>query len=180
MITRLSHSTLNDYGDCGEKVRLKKIVQVPSSPTFALAGGSAVHEATANLDLLDFGVPVEGPLTFEDAFEMEVSKYIETTGIPESEWRVSGKASVEFPDKENRRWWMAKGPVFVANWRRFLHGSPYQVALTPDMQPAIEISLDGTVGGVPFKGYLDRVLEDPKGNLILFDLKTGVRRPKPK
>lgn len=179
IITRLSHSTVSDLADCGEKVRLKKVEQVVPVPSLALAGGSAVHEATANLDMLDFGAPVKGPLSFEDAFENELRGLEEESGMQRKDFRVSGKATKAFPNKEDLQWWYVNGQVFVDNWRRFLKGSPYQIALTPECTPAIEIDVFGEVGGAPVKGYIDRVLEDPAGNLFIVDLKTGVRRPKP-
>jgi hypothetical protein len=178
-IDRLSYSTVNDYGDCGEKVRLKKVEKVVTFPSLALAGGSAVHTATANLDLLECGGSVEGPLTFEDAFEAELNELEEESGVNRSLFRVSGKASKAFPNKEDLKWWYAHGQGFVNNWRRFLTGSPYQVWVDGDV-PSVEIAVGGTIGGAPVKGYIDRILEDPQGNLYIVDLKSGVRQPSPK
>lgn len=178
-ITRLSYSLVSEYGDCGEKVRLKRVEKAVSTPTFALAGGSAVHEASANRDLLELGVPVEGPTEFEDAFAEEILELVADTGIPMEEWRVTGKPSKAFPNKEDYYWWMANGPIFVENWHRFLRNSPFHIAILPNDEYAVEFSLDAELGGAPFKGYVDRVLEDPQGNLYIVDLKSGVRTPKP-
>lgn len=178
-LERLSHSTVSNLGDCGEKVRLTKVAHVPARPMWASVGGSAVHNATAALDLGDFGFTAEGYSNFPDAFRAEIAEQEERTGIPQSEWRVTGKATAANPGKENRAWWELKGPEFVENWRRFFLASPYVVAITPNGEPAVEIELNGTIGGAPVKGYLDRVFETPNGELIIFDLKTGVRMPKP-
>jgi hypothetical protein len=179
-LERLSHSTVSSLGDCGEKVRLLKVAHVPAIPMWASVGGSAVHNATAALDLGDFGFTAEGYPNFPDAFRAEIELQEERTGIPQSEWRATGKATAANPDKEDRKWWEKKGPEFVENWRRFFLASPYIVAITPDGEPAVEIELNGTLGGAPVKGYLDRVFETPNGELLIVDLKTGVRWPKPK
>lgn len=179
-ITRLSHSTVSDYQDCGEKVRLKKVMGAKPFPSLALLGGSAVHDVTANLDTLDFGWAVEGPTTFQDAFEAKLTETETETDVPRGEFRVAGKATKSSPNKEDIHWWFTNGPIFVQNWRRFMNVSPYVIDLTPDGEPAIEIEVNALIGEVPVKGFIDRVVVDPDGHEFIVDLKTGIRKPKPK
>lgn len=120
---------------------------------------------------MDFGIEA-GSTDFGDMLAFQIEKELDITGVPVEEWRVSGKA------REDKSWWLINGPIFVENWRRYLRDSPYFIALTPEGEPAIELELDGTLGNAPYKGYLDRVLEDPVGNLYVYDLKSGSRSPK--
>lgn len=176
-LERLSHTFVGDYADCGEKARLRRLERVPEHPSWALLGGRAVHAATETLDLQDFGIVFDGPDSFLEAFEIEVENARDSSGIPMEEWTASGPRNA----KEDGKWWINNGPVFVENWRRFLYGSPFQVAISPDGEPAIELELTGELGGAPFKGFIDRILEDSRnGQLWVFDLKTGKRAQKPK
>jgi hypothetical protein len=177
-IHHLSHSTLADWKECGEKVRLRKNVGVKSDPSWSLVGGSLVHTITENQDLLDFGITAEGPDDFTpETWEAAIREEEEKSDTDRETWRAAGRASKEWPDKENDKWWLHHGPRMVRNWRRFITGAAWQVALTPDGSPAVEIDLDTEMGGVPFKGYIDRVIEDAFGNLYIVDLKTGSRDP---
>lgn len=179
-IKHLSHSTVSDWLECSEKVRLRKIEKVPSSPSWSLVGGSLVHTVTETLDLQDFGIPVtDQPSEFnKDTFEAAIAAEEKFSGTSRDEWYCAGRVSKEWPDKENYDWWLRNGPVHVKNWRRFLTNGLWQVAITPDGDPAIEIELDEPVGGAPFKGYIDRVLEVVgTKELVVVDLKTGSRDP---
>lgn len=177
-IEHLSHSTVSDLKECGEKVRLAKIEKVPRTSSWSLIGGSMVHTVTENLDRRDFGIEGDGPYEFtEDTFlayiEAEEDKY----QSDRAEWRASGRASKEWPDKEDYKWWLNHGPKMVAAWRRFLQGPLYQIALF-DGEPAIEIGFEEEIGGAKVVGYIDRVLEHiPTGELVVVDLKSGSRDP---
>lgn len=46
--------------------------------------------------------------------------------------------------------------------------------VTPDRTPAIELEFKVTLGGVEVRGFIDQVLETPRG-LIVRDIKTGAR-----
>lgn len=46
----ISYSSLTTYLDCGWKYVLTRAYKVPEQPSFWLAGGSAVHEVTEQLD----------------------------------------------------------------------------------------------------------------------------------
>lgn len=47
----VSYSALTTWSDCGWKYILTRSLKVPEQPSFWLAGGSAVHEATEISDL---------------------------------------------------------------------------------------------------------------------------------
>jgi hypothetical protein len=177
---RLSHSAVEDYHTCGEKYRLGRVLKVPRAPGWSLVGGNAVHTVTAVLDLRDFGVPSDEPDNFAEAFEKEEALMLERSGIPISEWHCAGRISKEKPNKEDRNWWLANGQQYVNNWRDWLGATPYSIWITPDAVPAIELAIELPAeqgfGGVPFRGYLDRIME-VDGMLGVVDLKTGARVP---
>jgi hypothetical protein len=180
-ILHLSHSTLSDWKECGEKVRLRKVVKVPSTPSWSLIGGSLVHAVTEALDFRDFGIETDRPSEFNrESFDAAILHEEERSETTRDEWRASGRASKEWPDKENYDWWLKNGPKQVENWRRFITNGLWQVALTPAGEPAIEIGFDITMGQgeVPVLGYIDRVVEiTGTHQLIVVDLKSGARDP---
>ena len=177
---RLSHSSVDDYTTCPEKWRLGRGEKITRRPGWSLIGGNAVHTVTAVLDLRDFGVPSDDPDNFAEAFAKEADAQEEKTGVPRSEWHRAGRVSKDKPNKEDAGWWLANGQQFVDNWRDWLNASAYSVWITPDGEPAIEIGIEldeaNGFGGVPWAGYIDRILEreDTRG---VVDLKTGSREP---
>lgn len=177
-IEHLSHSTATDYRECGEKVRLRKIEKIQGGPSWSLIGGSLVHSFTEAQDWYDFGRAPAGPLEWtKETFDAAIAAEEEKSGTSRDEWRASGRASEKWPNKENYDWWLLNGPVMVKNWKRFLDGPHYQIALLDD-QPAIEVEFETLVGGVKTVGYIDRVLEHiATKELVVVDLKSGTRDP---
>jgi hypothetical protein len=179
-IEHLSHSTVNDFKECGEKVRLRKVEKVPSAPSWSLVGGSLVHTVTEALDIA--GLRHSEARSKADAFTKETFDAVHrsrggVSGFSRDQWRASGRASKDWPDKENYDWWLENGPGMVRNWRRFIQGPHYQIAIMNDV-PAIEIGFDVEIGGVKVVGYIDRVLEHVQTKeLVVVDLKSGTRDP---
>lgn len=178
-IPRLSYSGMDDYASCQEKFRLRRIVQVPQGSNWAVVGGSAFHTVTERLDLMDFGVPVEGSTDFAEVMEEEIAERLERH--PESTpdtWKATGRASKEWPDKWGKDYWLKMGPEWVATYRAWLKTVPWHIWVTPQGDPAVEIELNGMVGGVPVKGFIDRIMEHiPSGKLAIVDLKTSASEP---
>lgn len=169
----LSHSALTDLLSCGEKYRLRRIEKVPTSPSWALIGGSAFHAATEALDKRDFDIPCDLPLTFAECMEEVIAEAEQRSPTPQSSWRASGRASKEWPEKEDKKWWLAHGQIMVDNWRAFLKNSGFSIWVTPDGQPAIELRGEVSSLGFPFVGYIDRILVSPTHSIGPVDLKSG-------
>ena len=173
-IQHLSYSGMSTYTECGEKFRLQKIVGIEEEvPSWALLGGSAVHEATEEDDWFGF-TDIPGD-SFETIFDRKVREAENESGVSRKDFKASGRKSKEWPNKEDYDWWMQFGPIFTQNWRAWLDRSPYEIWITPAGEPAIEIAFSGThIGKVPTKGYIDRILRSRlSGELIVVDLKTG-------
>lgn len=176
MIEHLSYSGFSTWKECGEKFRLTRIVKAPEVPGYALVGGSAVHTATEELDRVAYGQQ-DTAKTFSECFDDEIERTLKRTGIPEEQWRVSGKASKDWPDKETKNWWIWHGPGFVKqyeNWRNRYSGN---IWITPDGTPAIELEVNTHLGDVHVLGYIDRIFELPDGSLKIVDLKSGRTTP---
>jgi putative RecB family exonuclease len=176
----LSHSSLEDVRSCSYKYKLRKIDRVAQRPSWSLIGGNAVHSVTEAIDKRDFGIPVEPvELDFMAVFSGLTELAMEAEDkLSTAHFYASGRKSKEWPDKENEKWWLQNGPPMVQRWIDFKRVTNWEIWITPQGDPAIELALHAEYGGVPVKGYLDRVMELPNGDLAVLDLKTGANEPK--
>lgn len=177
MVEHLSYSQLNTATTCGEQYRLQRIIRVPQTPAWALIGGSSVHTATEQRDLSAHGVDVSVE-SFEDIFERLTLEAEEESGLDRSAFRASGRASNQWPDKENAAWWLANGPAMVNRWTNWVRNVPWNLWVTPHGLPAAELEFNLWLerAQVIIKGFIDRVFVDGDGNLIVVDLKTGASK----
>lgn len=184
-LSHLSFSQMSTLAQCGEKYRLTRRENAPRAPAWALIGGKAFHAVTEVLDKRDFGIK-PGPgewVDFEDAFYAEIAATVldqeDPDFIPIDDWRASGRASKAWPNKEDKAWWLAHGDEWVGQYRNWLNRQGnFHIWITPEGVPAIELEFLITVGGVPVKGYIDRIFEGPDGGLGVCDLKTGTSPPR--
>jgi len=180
-LDRLSFSRANTLRRCGEQFRLQYLWKIPQKPAWALAGGSAFHNITEAIDLNDHGIPTEVP-TPEEALDAEVAKALDGTEWTEADLRASGRKSNQWPNKENRDWWLWHLPGMVESWRTWRNNNPWHIWVTPDGTPAIELEVRIELGEgadkVNILGFIDRVFEVPvTGRLIVLDLKSGSSTP---
>lgn len=163
---------------CGEQWRLSRGLHLPERPQWALVGGSAVHAATEELDALDVL-----PDNFRDIFNAHFDVCIkEQLDRYDGKWttedfRASGRASKQWPDKENDAWWRANGPTFVGNWVNYRRQTSMELWYDEDGRGAIEWEATVTLGGLPVKVVIDRLFTGPHG-LTLMDIKSGSTLPK--
>lgn len=90
--------------------------------------------------------------------------------------RSSGRATKQYPNKEDRSWWLSEGPAMVHAYYTWRLGNPnLEIWHTPEGKPAIELDVNVNLpGGVTVKAYIDRIFEDKvTGQKIIVDLKTG-------
>ena len=103
------------------------------------------------------------------------NEYAKDTDL--STLRVGGRATKEYPNKEDATFWQTKGPEWVQSyidWRKA--NTNWKIWKTPDGVPAIELGIIPKFAGVPVKMVIDRVFE-VDGQLIVIDLKTSQRTP---
>jgi len=91
--------------------------------------------------------------------------------------RVSGRATKEYPNKEDAGFWKFKGPEWVRSyveWR--MANKNWKIWKTPEGASAIELGIMPKFAGITVKMVIDRVF-DVDGQLIVVDLKTSQRAP---
>ena len=81
------------------------------------------------------------------------------------------------PDGENVAWWFENGKKFLESWIEWRKNSGWKIWESPTGEPGIELVMELEVGGIPFKGAIDRIFVTPEGELVILDLKTGQRTP---
>jgi putative RecB family exonuclease len=164
----LSYSGLSSYNTCGEQYRLDRIVGLPDLPGVYHAGGTAVHLATAAKDWATLG-STDPVLSFNEYFNQAMEEQEQETGTTRDQWKVAGRK----PNVEDIPWWRLNGGSFVASWGRWFNNTGWTTWITPDGEPAIELGMEEPIGDVPSHGFIDRVLVDDQGELVVVDLKTG-------
>jgi RecB family exonuclease len=97
--------------------------------------------------------------------------------IAKEDFRQSSRTSRANPDGENYDWWYFNGKTFLERWVEWREGSNWELWTTPDGTPAIELDLQIQTGGITLKGAIDRVFVTSDNQLIIVDLKTGLRTP---
>lgn len=115
-----------------------------------------------------------------DEFLAEVEKRKEKSDIPPTEWRAGGRASKAWPNKEDSSWWLTNGPAMLEKWHTWwteAQAEGFSVWRTATGLPAIELAVNADIGGVMLKGYIDAILQDPSGDLVLVDWKTSAMEP---
>ncbi|MGL4178292.1 MAG: PD-(D/E)XK nuclease family protein [Dermatophilaceae bacterium] len=179
----LSYSQASTLDKCGGQYYLERGLGVPSRPNWAQVGGSAAHSATEYFDrlLMNTGefVHWDAPAVkekFLELFESETSNTESKSKFERSEFRATGRASKEWPDKRGPRWWETRGPEMVAQWMRWIDASPWDVS-------GVEVEFEFMVEETPVKGFIDRVLErEVDGGRVehaILDLKFGTLTPGP-
>lgn len=179
-LTRYSFSFIEDYAGCQEKARLRKIAKVPRGNHWAAVAGGAFHRLSERLDRIDFGIPEDGSLDWATVLEEEIADRVQRNpDSPPETWKAGGRKSVKWPDKENKAYWLAQGDDLIGKYKTWKNNQPWQVWIDPwTGDPAIEINVNGTIGGVPVTGYVDRIMEHPaSGKLAVVDIKTSAREP---
>ena len=179
----LSYSSLTSWLDCGERFRLERVLNAPQQKAWWFIGGDVIHKSTETCDIEDVTDPKAAADIFYAAWEM-ATKDLD----PKEVLKAGGRASKEWPDKENGDWWKANGAKMVTDWVgwrvnkkaegwQFLtlehEGHSYRGIEVP-----IEFTYKADSGSeVDVKGYIDRVMVDPQGQVWVIDLKSGGRVP---
>lgn len=166
----ISHSAMSTWLNCGWSYYLSRIQKVPENPSYWLVGGKSLHECTEIYDQNPDGFnPTE---SFKQRWDENYR--LADNGMP---FRAGGKATKAYPNKEDASWWLDNGPKMVDFWMQFRENSGYQPYILSNGTPAIETELNVEIGGVAMKGFLDRLMVSPEGELIVVDIKTSSKPP---
>ena len=150
---------------------------MPENPSYWLVGGKSVHECTEWYDLMEPKMQAIADVDCRAVFVDYWQKNYEMAdnGMP---FRAGGKATKQYPNKEDTSWWLDNGPKMFHNWIEWRKQenpyTPYQLA---GGDFAIETELNVEISGVLMKGFLDRLMVSPDGELTVIDIKTSTRAP---
>lgn len=191
----LSYSQKSSLADCGGRYYLERGQKVPQQPGWANVGGTAAHSTTEELDrrLYEAGEHIDDYSMVADIFgsffQQELEKTERVSGFERTEFRASGRATKEFPNKEDATWWARKGPEMCLSWVRWRDASPFQIAVvTSDPEGvgkvedvlAIEAWCEFDAGGASIRAAVDRLMvreTDEGAEYMVLDLKFGSREP---
>lgn len=194
----LSHSqSSNLTGEyCAGQYFFERVLGKPSIPGWAALGGSALHSASEDWDhaMLEGNVLVEAHelhAMFGKRFDEQIAEVEKYTPYPRDEWQRSGRQGVNStasggPNKKDEAWWRQWGPTMLASYAAWRLTSAWEIAQLPDPAAAeqgiealvwgIEIPFEVELGGVPVRGYIDRVFHqviDGEDVYLVVDLKSG-------
>lgn len=174
----LSHSARDTLTRCPRSYFLRYFTEAPRRPAVWSVGGSAVHEATEHWDLAYVATGEDPGWTrdtvweaWTDAFDKFYNEAVETEPN-ETKWGQGGA--------ENSGAWREMGVDFVQHYIDWRLRSPWEIAVMPDDEPAIELDVSGMLPGCPveIKGYIDRVMWDPVFEQhVIPDIKSGKKPP---
>ncbi len=147
----LSPSQVRSFMDCQMRWWFKYGLKVPDPATGNLSLGRAVHAALGG----NFAQKVE---SHEDLPNSGVLALFREAWTKECD-------QTEFRDEENPHELAATGEALITKYMDYL---------APAIEPAaVEVSVDGEIGGVQVRGWID--LMDIEGRVI--DIKTARHRP---
>ena len=92
------------------------------------------------------------------------------------DWRVSGRATKQWPNKENKAWWDVNGREMFYNFINAWTASGFEIWTSPEGVPGIEIGFNNFFGKTYIKAYADAIAT--RGDeFAVIDFKTGVYTP---
>lgn len=168
----ISHSAMSTWLNCGWSFYLTRIQKVQENPSYWLVGGKSLHEGTEIYDALEDTKDFDSRAVFEQRWAENYK--LADNGMP---FRAGGRASKAYPNKEDASWWLDNGPKMLDFWVQFRDTSGYTLYELSDGAKAIETELNVEVGGVLMKGFLDRLMVSPTGELTVIDIKTSSKPP---
>lgn len=168
----ISHSAMSTWLNCGWSFYLTRVQKIQENPSYWLVGGKSLHEGTEIYDALEPGAAFDSRAVFEQRWAENYK--LADNGMP---FRAGGKKTTAYPNKEDARWWLDNGPKMLDFWVQFRETSGYTIYELPDGAKAVETELNTEVGGVSMKGFLDRLMVSPEGELIVVDIKTSSKAP---
>jgi hypothetical protein len=122
---------------------------------------------------------------FQSIWNKNKQAQIYDTGFQDTDVRAGGRATKEYPNKEDEQWWLNNGSQMVEAWVRWRDNSGWGIADLGEGKPAIEVGIEASIGGIPVKMFIDRIMVIPsetgvltRDNFVVLDLKSGKSAPK--
>lgn len=168
----ISHSAMSTWLNCGWSFYLTRVQKVQENPSYWLVGGKSLHEGTEVYDALKPGEAFDSAAVFRQ-------RWVENYKLADNGmlFRAGGRKTTAYPNKEDASWWLDNGPKMLDFWVQFREDSGYTLYELADGAKAVETELNTEVGGVNIKGFLDRLMVSPEGELTVIDIKTSSKPP---
>lgn len=113
---------------------------------------------------------------WEESFLQTIAETEEKSGTNPVDWRVGGRATKANPDKENKAWWDENGRKMFYDFINAWSASGFEIWVSPEGVPGIEIGFNNTFGEVPVKAFADAIVV--RGDdIAVVDFKTGSYTP---
>ena len=113
---------------------------------------------------------------WDESFLEQIAEVETKSGTNPVDWRVGGRKSVANPDKENKVWWDENGKKMFFDFINAWTESGFELWVSPEGVPGVEIGFNNSFGEVPVKAFADAVVM--QGNEIaVVDFKTGSYMP---
>jgi putative RecB family exonuclease len=174
----VSFSQFTTFSRCGKQYQLERIQGVPRTPSLALLFGSAVHEAFERV--LKYQVDMmAGSIQsmWGEIVESHAQRMIKEFDTDIDQFKVSGRKTEAKPNREDFDWWMIEGLQQVNAFLEWLAISGWSVYEVENQIPMVEFNASGILGGIEVKAFIDSVMVNPDGELVVVDFKTGSRTP---
>jgi hypothetical protein len=171
-MTHLSHSQASEYARCSKAYQLRRLQGYPAKPATWLFGGSLVHQAIEIVNLaVARGEAFDFQKVWDNAWDMTVADQEQRNpGIKPEDYRQP------FRGGRDLDWWRENGQDHVHAWIDWLGKTDWKIA-THEGVPMVEFDVATQFGYADemfdVKGFIDVVMRQPSGALILLDVKTG-------
>ncbi len=171
----LSWSQVSEYSRCSKSYQLRRLSGAPVVPATWLFGGSLVHSAVEMYNLAHVrGETIDLDAIWSEATERTLAEQAERNPIPFDEWRKPYRGGMDVDG------WIKSGRAHLDAWHSFMLETDWTIA-SFDGQPLVEVDLTCEYGWgdekFVVKGAADVVMEQPRGDLVLLDVKTGSKMP---
>jgi len=113
---------------------------------------------------------------WRESFDAEIETVQSKSGSNPYDWRRGGRSTKENPNKEDGNWWDENGERMFFDFINAWQASGFEIWVSPEGVPGIEIGFNNSFGDVPIKAFADAVVMS--GNeLTVIDFKTGSYMP---
>lgn len=180
----LSYSQVDTLNRCGASWFFQRGLKIRGETSWAQVGGTALHTATEWWDLEAIvtgdwdASPDRLRALWGKAFALAVDEATAREGTEPEQWRATGRATKANPNKRDRAWWDANGPVYLHRYATWRQVAPYDITEIEGFGPAVEVPCSVTIGGVKVEMFIDRVFTaHDKSHDLIVDIKSGEHVP---
>src|SRR6185503_1430001 len=171
--------------------RLERRDGVPQGSAWWFVAGKAIHETIREWET-ERAAPIGSGIIersadaaaerFPHHFANAIASEIIERNVPLKNWRAGGRTSTDYPNREDRTWWLDHGPEMVAKYVLAQEGRESEILRLADGQTlALELGFiwHPDLGELPpVKGFIDQVLYFPRTDAVLIrDYKSGSSVP---